>query len=222
MLALSRSTWHYPTVDLGQIVPIWHHPKVDLGHNLAKLALSNGEFGSKFGQVGTIRRWIWPKIWQGGYYRTCWHYPRVDLGQIWAKLALSKGGFGSKCSKVGIIRGWIWSKIWQGGHYRACWHYPRVDLDRKWSILVTIDTFKGGSGPKLGKPNTIVHVGTIQGWVWAKFEPSWHYPKVDLVQIWAKLALSGGGSGPKFGRAGTIVHVGTIQGWTWAQSGQSS
>ena len=131
-LALSRSTWHYPRVDLDQ--------------HRAKLAISKGGFGPNFGKVGTIQGWIWAKIGQGGHYRTCWHYPRVDLGQIWAKLALSKGGFGSKLGKVGTIQGWIWPKIGQGGHYRTCWHYPRVDLGPKWSILVTIDTFKGGSG----------------------------------------------------------------------------
>ena len=75
---------------------------------------------------------------------------------------------------------------------------------------------KGGSGPKLGKAGTIVHVGIIQGWIWAKFGPSWHYPKVDLGQNLSKLLLSEGGSDPKFGKVNTIVHVGTIQGWTWA------
>ena len=88
--------------------------------------------------------------------------------------------------------------------------------------LAKLAPSKGGSGPKLGKASTIVHVGTIQGWIWAKIGPSWHYPRVDLGQNLAKLALSEGGSGPKLGKVGTIVHVGTIQGWTWAQSGQSS
>ena len=53
---------------------------------------------------------------------------------------------------------------------------------------------------------------------------TWQYPKVDLVQNWAKLALSEGGfkselskltiskggSGQKLGKAGTIEHVGII------------
>ena len=131
-LALSRSTWHYPRVDLDQhraklaiskwiwskFWQSWHYPRVDLGQNWARralsymLALSKGGFGPNLGQVGTIQGWIWVKIWQS------WHYPRVDLAQNWARralsymLALSKGGLGPKVVNPRNYRhfqGWIWS-----------------------------------------------------------------------------------------------------------------
>ena len=40
--------------------------------------------------------------------------------------------------------------------------------------------------PNLGKAGTIVHVGIIQGWIWAEILQSWHYPGVDLGQNLAK------------------------------------
>ena len=124
-------------------------------------------------------------------------------------LALSEGGFGPTSGKVGNIQ---------------------MDLVQ---ILAKLALSKGGSGPKLGKAGTIVHVGTIQGWIWAKhfaklalskgglgskFGKVGHYPRVDLGQNWTRLALSymlalsKGGVGPKVVNPRNYRH---FQGWIW-------
>ena len=73
---------------------------------------------------------------------------------------------------------------------------------------------ESGFGSKLGQ------VGIIQGWIWITIWQSWHYPKVDLGQNWARqalsymLAISKCGFGPHSGQ------VDIIQGWIWSKIGQ--
>ena len=98
-------------------------------------------------------------------------------------------------------------------HHRQCWHYRR---DRpSWHYL--------------GVP------GTIRKWIWFKIGPSWHYPRVDLGQNLAKLALSKGGSGQNWARQAqsymlalskdgfgpNLGQAGTIQRWIWVKIEQS-
>ena len=112
----------------------------------------------------------------------------AQVGTISEYLSLSEGGFGQKLAKLTLCRMEL-VQFW------AKWALSGVDL-----------------GNNCKHDRQLSKVGTIQGWNWANIWQSWHYPKVDLGQDLAKLALSEGESGPKSGKAGTIVHVDIIQG----------
>ena len=103
------------------------------------------------------------------------------------------------------------------------WHYEKGALVQFWA---TWALSKVDLGENCKHYRQLSEVGTILRWIWVKFGPSWHYPKVGVGQNLAKLELSKGGfgsrlgkgcitrggSGPKNCKVGTLVHVGTIQG----------